>query len=75
MLPTIGRIVHYTNLGDAEGKYPPEIQPALVVRVPDDKGTIGAWIFYPGGFFYIASIPFSEDPKRGHWHWPVWRPE
>ena len=23
MKPTIGRIVHYTNLGDADGKYPP----------------------------------------------------
>lgn len=70
--PTIGRIVHYTNLGDADGKFPPETQPALIVRVnaTPEPQDIGAWIFYPGGFFYMASIPYSETPKRGHWNWP-----
>lgn len=24
MKPTVGRIVHYTNLGDKDGVYPPE---------------------------------------------------
>lgn len=32
-LPSIGRIVHYTNLGDKDGKYPPEIQAALITGV------------------------------------------
>lgn len=31
--PSIGRIVQYTNLGDADGKYPPEIQAALITGV------------------------------------------
>ncbi len=31
-LPTVGRIVHYTNLGDADGKYPPEQQAAIVTK-------------------------------------------
>lgn len=31
--PSIGRIVHYTNLGDKDGKYPPEIQAAMVTGV------------------------------------------
>jgi hypothetical protein len=31
--PTIGRIVHYTNLGDKDGKYPPETQAAVITGV------------------------------------------
>lgn len=33
MIPTVGRIVHYTNLGDKDGKYPPEQQAAIVTKV------------------------------------------
>lgn len=69
MKPTIGRIVHYTNLGDADGKYPPEQQPAIIVRVNDDE-TVGLHIFYPTGQFDMAKVPFSEEYKRGHWSWP-----
>ena len=32
MKPTVGRIVHYTNLGDRDGKYPPEVQAALITK-------------------------------------------
>lgn len=35
MKPTVGRIVHYTNLGDRDGKYPPEIQAAIITKVVD----------------------------------------
>ncbi len=31
--PTIGRVVHYTNLGDKDGRYPPEVQAAIVTGV------------------------------------------
>lgn len=31
--PSIGRIVHYTNLGDKDGKYPPEVQAAIITGV------------------------------------------
>src|ERR1043166_5856052 len=33
MKPSIGRVVHYTNLGDKDGKYPPEVQAAIVTGV------------------------------------------
>lgn len=33
MRPTIGRVVMYTNLGDAQGKYPPEQQMADITKV------------------------------------------
>lgn len=70
LLPTIGRIVHYTNLGDKDGRYPPEAQAALITGVNPD-GTVSLWVFYKTGFFSMPSVPFSEEPlKRGHWNWP-----
>lgn len=69
MKPSIGRIVHYTNLGDKDGLYPPEIQPAIVTGVNDD-GTCCLKIFYKTGIFDREDVPFSDEPQRGHWSWP-----
>lgn len=69
MTPTVGHIVHYTNLGDKDGKYPPETQAAIVTGVNDD-GTVALKIFYRTGLFDMPSVPFSEEPARGHWSWP-----
>lgn len=33
MKPSVGRLVHYTNLGDKDGKYPPQVQAALITAV------------------------------------------
>jgi hypothetical protein len=33
MTPTVGRTVHYTNLGDKDGKYPPQVQAAIITGV------------------------------------------
>ena len=69
MKPTVGRIVHYTNLGDADGKFPPEVQAALITGVNAD-GTCHLHIFYRTGQFDMDA-PFSEVPlTRGHWNWP-----
>lgn len=73
--PSIGRIVHYTNLGDRDGKYPPEIQAALITGVNTD-GTVALHVFYKTGQFDMPSVPFTEaaagtDPARGHWAWPA----
>lgn len=38
MKPSVGRIVHYTNLGDRDGKYPPELQAAIITKVVDEHG-------------------------------------
>lgn len=93
MKPSIGRMVHYTNLGDKDGKYPPEIQAAVITGVYNTlSGTaaqiegvyhsanqVGASpnatevdlkVFYRTGLFDCQKIPFSEEPKRGHWNWP-----
>lgn len=69
MKPTVGRIVHYTNLGDSENRYPPEQQAAIVTRVRDGD-RVALHIFYPTGQFDMDNVPFSEEYERGHWSWP-----
>lgn len=68
--------MHYTNLGDKAGRYPPEQQAAIVTGVyPDQPGDIGELhvdlhIFYKtGGQFDMKAVPFSEGYERGHWSW------
>jgi hypothetical protein len=73
MKPTIGRIVHYTNLGDKDGKYPPETQAALVTGLNADE-TVSLWVFYKTGFFSMPSVKFDVDGARGTWRWPPREP-
>lgn len=80
MKPTVGRIVHYTNLGDKDGKYPPGQQAAIVTGVypepePETQSNQGPMhadlhIFYLTGQFDMGAVPFSETYERGHWSWP-----
>jgi hypothetical protein len=73
--PSIGRIVHYTNLGDRDGKYPPTIQAAVITGVNED-GTAALHVFYKTGQFDLASCAFTEaaagsEDARGKWSWPA----
>lgn len=103
-MPSIGRTVAYTNLGDKDGKYPPEVQAAVITGIyrkdpnastcePSVNGnndpkkvavatanTVGQQadtnyadlkVFYRTGLFDMVCVPFSDEPKRGHWNWPV----
>lgn len=66
----VGDIVLYTNLGDADGRYPPEQIAAIVtkVRASDPKGmNLSLAILYPTGLFFMDNVPFSQAHKRGHW--------
>ena len=78
--PSVGRIVHYTNLGDRDGKYPPEIQAALITGVNAD-GTVALHVFYKTGQFDMSSVAYAQDEgcpahragtegARGRWTWP-----
>lgn len=78
MNPTIGRIVHYTNLGDKDGRYPPEIQAAIITGLNQD-GTVSLKIFYRTGIFDMPSVPQSDAEAgtadaRGKWAWPKVQP-
>lgn len=72
--PTIGRIVHYTNLGDRDGKYPPTVQAAIITGV-NDGNDVSLHVFYKTGQFDLASCQFTLAPAgsedaRGKWSWP-----
>ena len=85
MIPTVGRIVHYTNLGDKDGKYPPEQQAAIITKVVplgtglprrggwkrgDERGyEVSLHVFYETGDFFMKTVPFSAKYKRGCWTW------
>lgn len=78
MKASIGRIVHYTNLGDKDGRYPPEVQAAIITGINID-GTVALHIFYRTGQFDMGSVPFTSenagsDAARGHWTWPAREP-
>jgi hypothetical protein len=71
--PSIGRLVHYTNLGDRDGKYPPTVQGALITGVNDD-GTVSLKVFYKTGLFDCDNIAYTDEPAgsegaRGKWCW------
>jgi len=77
MTPTVGRIVHYTNLGDKDGKYPPEIQAAIVTKVHAGAAPFACSlaVLYPTGLFFLQcveqtdAVPGSNE-ARGFWNWP-----
>lgn len=89
MVPTVGRIVHYTNLGDKDGRYPPETQAAIITKVvplgtglPDRGGwkeedesgyKVSLHIFYETGQFDMQDVPFSNRPMI-RGHWN-WPPK
>lgn len=67
--PSIGRIVYYTNLGDRDGKFPPEQQAALVTGLNQD-GTVALKVFYKTGTFDMPSVEYADRYERGKWSWP-----
>ena len=75
MTPSIARVVHYTNLGDRDGKYPPTVQAAIITGLNDD-GTVSLHVFYKTGQFDLARCEFTEatagsEEARGKWGWPA----
>lgn len=85
MKPSVGRIVHYT-IGDRDGKYPPEVQAAIVTKITRDEQIampkhdedfykVTLHIFYPTGQFDRENVPFTtatagSEEARGKWSWP-----
>lgn len=75
--PSIGRTVHYHSYGTPGGEYLPEPRAAIITQVLEDFGTdeapetrVGLAVLNPTGMFFNPSVPFSEEPKPGHWSWP-----
>jgi hypothetical protein len=76
--PTVARIVHYTNLGDKNGRFPPEVQAAVITKVhrDSDPGHVSLCIIYETGMFFMKDVPYTDAPAgseeaRGKWTWPA----
>lgn len=82
--PSIGSVVHYQNLGDAAGRYPPETQAAIITgaqrRDPHNDHSGACWedcyvvdlhIIYRTGQFWMLDVPYGEQVESGHWRWPT----
>jgi hypothetical protein len=80
---TEGRIVHYVlEDGPSTGDH----RPAIVVRIWDSESDcegVNLQVFtdglndgalYSSGTAWKTSVPHSEEPKPGTWHWPEREP-
>lgn len=71
MKPTVGRIVHYQSHGSPDGSHKSQPRAAIVTEVPEDKeGAVGLCVLNPTGQYFNQNVPYSEEPKAGHWNWP-----
>ncbi|QUU29291.1 hypothetical protein SEA_SLIMJIMMY_90 [Mycobacterium phage SlimJimmy] len=73
MEPSVGRIVHYQSYGTPGGEYLPEPRAAIITKVyEDDNGAreVALAVFNPTGMFFNQLVPYSQEPKPGHWNWP-----
>jgi hypothetical protein len=75
--PSIGRIVHYHSYGTPQGEYEGLPRAAVITEVDEDYGPssllsrrVGLAVLNPTGMFFNQNVPYSEDPKPGHWTWP-----
>ena len=77
MKPTLARLVLYTNLGDRDGKYPPESHPAIITGVNEKDVTVSLHVFYKSGQFDMESVEHAglaeagSEAARGKWQWPT----
>lgn len=69
MKPTIGRIVHYHPDGAPLSAGPGPC--AAIVTEVVGYDTVDLTVL-PAGMqpFCAHSVPFSDEPKPGHWTWP-----
>lgn len=68
--PTVGRTVHYHSYGTPGGEYLPEARAAIITEAAGPDGMASLAVLNPTGLFFKEDVPFSEEPKPGHWSWP-----
>lgn len=74
MKPTIGRIVHYQSYGTPNKEYLPLPRAAVITDVIESTcagyNLVSLCVLNPTGMFFNVNVPYSEEPKPGHWNWP-----
>jgi hypothetical protein len=70
--PSVGRIVHYQAFGTPGGEYKSEPRAAIITQITNYEvnGSVGLCILNPMGQFFNPDVPFSAEPRPGHWNWP-----
>jgi hypothetical protein len=72
--PTVGRIVHMTSRGSADGQFPPATRAAIITEVLPAGNAggprVNLCVLNPTGLFFDLSVPYAEEPTPGHWSWP-----
>lgn len=74
MIPTLGRIVHYT--GERGVEYAAIIHRVrakqdLPIGAAGETGfVVSLAVFYDGWLGWIVAAPYAADPTPEHWHWP-----
>jgi hypothetical protein len=76
MIPTVGRIVHYQSVGGppSGGEVLGAPRAAIITNIETEQ-IVGLCVFDPGGTRAVSSVPYSEEPQKGHWSWPPVVPE
>lgn len=69
MTPSVGRMVHYVSRGSADGAFPAVCRAAIVTEAHSDE-LVSLAVMNPTGLFFDGTIPYSEAPIGGTWHWP-----
>lgn len=82
MKPTVGRLVHYQAYGTPGGEYPSIERAAVITAVEPRNDVLGTdetpqeyfykvslCVLNPTGQFFNQDVPYSAEPKPGHWNW------
>lgn len=81
--PTVGRIVHYQSYGTPNGEYTPQPRAAVITEIDPPQQdisdgfrdghpvTVGLCVLNPTVMFFKQHVPYSPEPKPGHWSWPL----
>lgn len=82
--PSIGRTVHFAPPQECVGPASLCLYPAIItqvnkvsVGVPGDDihtnqvETVELATFGPNSLYFQHKVPFSSEPKPGHWFWPA----
>lgn len=71
MKPSIGCTVHYQRYGTPGREYKSEPSAAIITEVVnEEEGIVHMTVLNQIGFHFNRDVPFSEEPKPGHWNWP-----
>lgn len=72
----IGRIVHFVSPQDCGDPKSLTLHPAIITQVnpgcaeSDIVESVELATFGLNGLYFQNLIPFSAEPKPGHWFWP-----